>query len=90
MRTLDDFNNQILATLETPTGKQTVAQIVQHLQLSQEEAKKRAYAVIKKNFLARLTKAERNQPCPCMSGLKFKKCCVELRRTLERRNRYHA
>lgn len=31
----------------------------------------------KGHTLVRICKIGRNQPCPCMSGKKFKKCCID-------------
>ncbi|MGQ9514070.1 MAG: SEC-C metal-binding domain-containing protein [Thermoproteota archaeon] len=30
------------------------------------------------SFIPAISKAGRNDPCPCGSGLKFKKCCLPL------------
>ena len=30
-----------------------------------------------------MPKIQRNEPCPCGSGKKFKKCCIDLNRTRE-------
>lgn len=36
----------------------------------------------KLNMLA-IRKAKRNDPCPCGSGKKYKKCCLQKRRAIE-------